>query len=144
MKNILTLLVIAMMIATLHCSAQQTAGKATGDKTVLVYSEEDEALVYKNNSQNNTKEIIIESLPGYGFDPVPVEISLNENGSYTFKKSASLVLPEYYTVVITDSVTGENFDLKTSDSYSFDVAKATPERFALQMTKIKTRLTTIQ
>ncbi len=143
MKKIFTFLTIAMLGGLSVANAQQTAGKTATDKTVLIYSEEDEALVYKNTSKTS-KEIIIESLPGFGFEPVPVEISLNENGSYTFKKSASLILPEYYTVVITDSLTGEKFDLKTSDSYSFDVAKATPERFALQMTKIKTRITTIQ
>ena len=135
MKKIFTLLTIAMLASTTATYAQ--TNKINTSNSVMVYSEDEEALVYKNNSQTNGKEIIIESLPGFGFDPIPVEIGLNENGSYTFKKHPSLVLPEYYSVEITDSVTGARFDLKTADSYTFEVAKATPDRFALQMHKIK-------
>ena len=143
MKKIVTLLLISLLAGTTAIQAQSAKQTAT-DKTVMVYSEEDEAMIYKNESQANSKEILIETLPGFGFDPVPVEISLNENGSYTFKKHPALVLPEYYTVVISDSVTGKKFDLNSADSYTFDVAKATPDRFVLQMQKMKTNLTAMR
>lgn len=142
MKKIVTLFAAALLTVT-AASAQQTAASITADKakSVMVYSEEDEALVYKNGSAHHGREILIETLPGFGNDPVPVDIDQNANGSYTFKKHPSLQLPEYYTVIITDSLTGNQFDLKKSDSYTFDVAKAMPERFALEMRKTKTELT---
>jgi hypothetical protein len=64
-------------------------------------------------------------------------VNQDEKGSFTFKKHPSLALPEFYTVVIKDTVTGAQFDLKDSDSYSFEVKKVVPERFLLQMKKAK-------
>ena len=144
MKKIFTLFVVTFFAGTIAVNAQQSSKTIPQIKTALVYSEEDEALVYKNNPQSNDNEIVIESLPGYGQDPIPVEINQNKKGSYTFTKHPSLILPEYYSVVILDSLTGKTFDLKETDSYTFDIAKATPERFMLQMAKTKTTLTAMR
>lgn len=139
MKKILTILVLALFTVT-AASAQQTVKAIPAErlKSVMVYSADDDAIVYKQGSQQNGKEIIIESIPGFGTESVVVDIAQNENGSYTFTKHPSLLLPEYYTVIITDAVTGNQFDLKKSDSYTFDIAKQTPERFTLRMQKNKT------
>lgn len=145
MKAIITILIAALMSLATAVNAQQQATKpAVPQKSIMVYSEEDEAIVYKSGSHLNGKEILIESLPGFGNDPIPVEVNPSENGSYTFKKHPSLVLPEYYTVIITDSLTGKQFDLKNSDSYTFDVSKSMPERFVLEMRKMKTDLTAMR
>ncbi|WP_317898507.1 hypothetical protein [Aurantibacillus circumpalustris] len=144
MKNFFTLFAIAFLASTMAVSAQQTPKTANQNKTVLVYSEEYEALVYKSSPNNSDSEIMIESLPGYGNEPIPVEINQNKKGSYTFTKHPSLMLPEYYSVVIMDSLTGKTFDLKTTDSYTFDVSKDIPERFVLQMAKTKTNLTAMR
>jgi len=141
MKKIFTLLVVVLLTGISAANAQSTDKASPSENRIMVYSEEDEAMVYKNDSQINSGEIIIESLPGFGLEPVPVEVSQNEKGSYTFKKHPSLIVPEYYTVVITDSLTGKQFNLKAVDSFTFDVAKATPDRFVLQMTKTKYSLT---
>lgn len=143
MKTIFAILFIAMAAA--GAQAQNAALPAGLDrlKSVMVYSEAEEAIVYKT-ANNNSKEILIESLPGYGSDDIPVEVNQDEKGSFTLKKHPSLLLPEFYTVVIKDTVTGEQFDLKDSDSYSFEVKKVVPERFLLQMKKTKSSLTAMK
>jgi hypothetical protein len=145
MKTLITLLA-ATIIATATLKAQPASKPTMPEphKSVMVYSEEEEALVYKQGSHISGKEILIESLPGFGKDPIPVEVNQFEKGSYTFKKHPALVLPEYYNVVIIDSLTGEQFDLKSADSYTFDVSRVVPERFLLQMQKTKTRLTAMR
>jgi hypothetical protein len=137
MKKIITLLTFVFIAGTMALNAQQT------DKTSLVYSEDDEALVYKSEP-GTTNEIMIESLPGYGEESVPIDVYQNEKGMYTFTKHPALVLPEYYNVVILDSVTGSEFDLRASDSYTFEVKKNVPERFVLIMSKAKTEFTAMR
>lgn len=143
MKKFIAFFFIAFL-TTSALSAQSTKKEITTAKAVMVYSEEYEAIVYKSESQVSGSEILIESLPGYGKEPIPVEVFQNKKGSYTFKKHPSLVMPEYYNVIITDSLTGQSFDLKNADSYTFDVTKSTPDRFMLYMSKSKTNLTAMR
>jgi hypothetical protein len=143
MKKYIAFFFIAFL-ATTASSGQNTKKEINTANAVMVYSEEYEAIVYKSESQANGSEILIESLPGYGVDPIPVEVFQDKNGSYTFKKHPSLIVPEYYNVIITDSLTGQSFDLKNSDSYTFDVTKATPDRFMLYMYKSKMNLTAMR
>jgi len=139
MKTIFILLITALVGVSTGAQAQQAAAKpATSDKgnSVMVYSEEEEALIYKQTG----KEILIETLPEYGKEAIPIIVNQDVKGNFTFKKHPALLLPEYYNVVIEDTLTGEHFDLKNADSYSFVVAKDVPERFMLQMSKTKTSL----
>jgi hypothetical protein len=145
MKTIATLIFIACIQNATFAQASQTAkaGAENNKSSVMIYSADEDAIVYKNASQNG-KEIIIESLPGFGQEAIPVDVSQNVKGSYTFKKDPALLLPEYYSVVIEDTLTGKSFDLKAADSYTFDVSRATPERFVLKMSKSKTTLTAMR
>jgi hypothetical protein len=111
----------------------------------LVYSEEDEALVYKDDGTDHSgHEIVIESLPGFDETHIPVIIAQKLKGSFTFKKHPKLELPEYYTVVIEDNLTGQLFDLKAADSYTFSINRSIPDRFVLHITKKKATLTALE
>ena len=145
MKTLILLITTLLLASATGARAQEYATKpAAPQKSVLVYSEEDEALIYKNELHTQGKEILIESLPEYGKAAIPVIVRQDENGSFTFKKHPNLLLPEFYTVIIEDTLTGEQFDLKNADSYSFVVSKMVPERFMLQMTKMKSNLTAMR
>lgn len=141
MKTIFALLFTALVAGATGARAQASAPALPAGldrlNSVMVYSEEEEAIIYKNETGANSKDILIESLPGYGREDIPVEVNQDEKGNFTFKKAPSLLIPEFYTVVIKDTLTGEQFDLKRADSYSFEVKKVVPERFLLQVKKAK-------
>lgn len=145
MKTLHTFLLMIISLGSMIAQSKEipSAKNSTTNKPcTLVFSEDEQALVYRNESIHG-QDIFIESLPEYGEEAIPVEIAQNEKGSYTFKKHPSLNIPEFYSVVITDKVTGARFDLKAADSYTFDINKATPERFMLSMSKIKTKMTSM-
>lgn len=140
MKTILIILFIGMAQAITFAQSRAAAGLKN---CAMIYSQDDDALVSKENGQHG-EEIIIESLPYFQKLTIPVYINENLKGSYTFKKHPSLLLPEFYSVVIKDTFTGENFDLKSSDSYTFQVNNDEPERFVLVISNQKTHLTAMR
>ena len=148
MKTIIVALLITLLpIGSFSQIAQKFNSNNSSDKCMkssLIYSEDDDALVFKNGVSVSSKEIIIENIPFFDQASIPVYINQEVNGNYTFKKHPALMLPEFYTVIIEDTATGNRFDLKTSDSYSFDIEKNIPERFILQIHKLKTTMTAMR
>lgn len=140
MKTAICIVLVSLMPALLTAQSNHFVEK----KCVLVYSEDEEALVYKDSTLQYHNEILIGSLPGDAGDPIPVYLNPYVKGQYTFKKHPSLQLPEYYTVVIKDKLTGEAFDLKISDSYTFNVNKVTPDRFVLCIDKKRNKVTAMK
>jgi hypothetical protein len=139
MKTLLTTLLLVLAQSVIV--AQDLASADESESYAIIYSEDEEALVYKDTSDTQGKDIVIESIPGFDKVSIPVVISQNKKGSYTFKKHPTLFLPEYYSVVIEDNLTGNVFDLQSADSYSFSVNRAMPDRFVLLITKKKTTFT---
>ena len=146
MKTLSILLITLFFTFTAKTQTENISRSLVSDKqkSILIYSEEEEALIYKSDVLTTSKEILIQSLPVYGKTSIPVILKQDQKGCFTFKKHPALLLPEYYDVTIEDTLTGEVFDLKNSDSYSFVITKIVPERFILQMNKIKTNLTAMR
>lgn len=145
MKSIITVLLIALL-AGANSAVAQTRGTVppVANKTIMVYSEDEDAFVYKSEDNMLGQEIFIETLPVYGKAAVPMIVHPDVNGTLTFKKHPSLVVPEYYTLTIEDKLTGAVYDLKSDETYSFEVKKHVPERFVLQMSLTKTHLTAMR
>lgn len=142
MKTIITLILIGLLQGMTFA---QTQSAAAGSKnSVMVYSQDEDALVCKSNEKQKGEEILIESLPYFETLSIPVYVSEDLKGSCTFKKDPSLLLPEHYTVVIEDRLTGGRFDLKSADTYTFHAYQNMPERFVLQIDKQKTTLTAMR
>lgn len=132
MKTLITIFLLAVLSS--YGFAQDNHTKATSvAPCTLIYSYDEDALVYKDNAIQPMKEIVIESLPCSGKLTIPIYLSQNMKGTYVFKKHPALVIPEYYTAVIEDTFTGEHFDLKLNDSYVFETSKKMEERFVLKM-----------
>ena len=142
MKTIITLILIVLFQGLISGQTQEAA--AAAKSSAMVYSASMEALIYKDDGDQFGKEIIIESLPDFAVISVPVHISQISKGVYTFKKDPKLVIPEFFNVVIEDNLTGALFDLKNSDSYSFSINRAIPDRFVLQISKAKATITAMR
>ncbi len=143
MKTVFTSLILT--VATLFCNAQAPTAYANTIKNFsLVYSQDEDALIYKDTSNVRGQDIVIESLPYFEKLTIPVYLDGNLTGNYTFKKHPTLVLPEYFSVVIYDKATGYSFDLKNSDSYTFLAGENNSERFVLKIDKQKNVLTAMR
>ncbi|PBQ32953.1 hypothetical protein CNR22_14610 [Sphingobacteriaceae bacterium] len=145
MKTIFTLLLIALLTVANSAAAQTRATKPpVANKTIMVYSEDEDAFIYKSEDHMSGQEILIETLPVYGKASVPMIVHPEVNGTLTFKKHPSLIVPEYYTITIEDKLTGAVYDLKSEETFAFEVKKHVPERFVLQMSLTKTHLTAMK
>lgn len=147
MKTLATLLLICTLSQVSLSQKRQLTNISTSKEaknSLLFYSQEEDALVLKDTNFTHSEVIVIESLPYFDKLTIPVYIDQQTKGTYSFKKHASLELPEYYSVIIVDRLTGQSFDLKTQDSYTFQVTKDIPERFELKIDKIKTTLTAMR
>jgi hypothetical protein len=144
MKKFFTLIIFGLLQGATFAQTQNpVAGAGNSKSSVMVYSQDEDALVTKAPSQHN-EEILIESLPYFETLSIPVFLSENAKGPCTFKKHPSLLLPEHYSVIIEDKLTGGRFDLKSSDTYSFEAYQNMPERFVLLIDKQKTTLTAMR
>jgi hypothetical protein len=131
MKSIQRILLMILVNFSIS-QAQIKTGELSADR--LVYSEEEDAIIPKDAGQHSN-ELVIESLPGMEELSIPLLFHQQPKGSYTIKKDPGLELPEFYNVIIEDTLTGNQFDLKYAESYSFSVNRFIPERFVLQISK---------
>lgn len=147
MKTFASLLLFGLFFQSGHSqtSSDKSITASRGLKNnVLFYSQEEDALIIKGAGYVHSELIVIESLPYSEKLSIPVYVDQHIKGTYSFTKHPALQLPEYYTVVITDNLTGKRFDLRNEDSYTFEVDQDEPERFVLQIDKIKTTLTAMR
>lgn len=143
MKTLLTILVL--VITTTVAFSQAPNAYASQHKNFsLVYSQDEDALVYKDTLNVRGQDIIIESLPYFEKLKIPVYLDGSLSGNYTFKKHPTLLLPEYFSVVIHDNATGYDFDLKNSEAYTFEAQKDNSERFVLVIDKQRNVLTALR
>src|SRR4051812_884121 len=106
MKKIIILLFTVFSISTV------TSQTAPNNRT-LVYSENENALVFEGTPANGSANIIIKTLPSLSEDSVPVKIILTR-GNYTLSKSADLAIPFDYRVYVEDTWTEKNYNLNSS------------------------------
>lgn len=105
----------------------------------LVYSEDNEMMVFQDSLRARCREMSIVSLPPLTQSLTPLHIVFTAKGSYTFKKDEALELPEGKDVYLEDMLTGMTFDLRNSSAFSFSVNRHIPDRFILHIEKPNTR-----
>lgn len=137
MKNsILILGFVSILNVTLKAQSRLPASA----ERLIVYSEERNALVFKDSTEAPCCHIVIKSLPPLSNNATPVNIVFPK-GKYTISKSDDLSIPGDYRVYIEDLDEEKNYNLNLSDSHSF---KATndeyPGRFILHIERPGARL----
>jgi hypothetical protein len=100
----------------------------------VVYSEADKALVYEDSVGTDFSNIVFKSLPPLSEEMIPVSIVLTK-GNYTLTKSPELEIPLDYRIYLEDTWTLKNYNLNSSEHYSFKVKSTDPERFILHIEK---------
>ncbi len=136
MKFIATLLGIMGFQYIAFC---QTNGTSSPEVCSVGYSESVEALVNEDYAAIKCREITIISLPPTTQSVTNMTIDFGMTGTFTFKKDAALKILGDNDVYIEDMLTGKVFDLKTAESYSFNVNRRIPNRFILHMDKMLMR-----
>lgn len=145
MKAILTLVFVIVLGGFNTIICQKCVQKTSIDKPiVLVYSEYEEAMVYKQEENFSGPEILIETLPRVRKSSLPLIIHTDLKGTFTFKKHPTLLLPDYFTVTIEDKLTGQIFDLRSKENFSVQIDKHISERFILHMELSKANFTAMR
>jgi hypothetical protein len=137
MKKIITSL-FALLIST-SGKTQTNEVTALANHTIatcaMIYSEDIENMISQDASAFNCSEIVIQSLPPLSHTYTPLTIDFAVKGHYTFIKDASLEIPSDHRIYFEDNLTGQVFDLSTSNSFTFMVNRSIPKRFTLRVEK---------
>jgi len=140
MKIITTLIGIMGFQYMALCQAPAASTQMEKPLTCSIsYSEKSETLVNEEFAAIKCREIVITSLPPESQSATNVTIDFGMTGSFTFKKDASLEIYNNNDVYLEDMLTGKVFDLKTSESYTFNVNRRIPNRFVLHIDKMLMR-----
>ncbi len=86
---------------------------------VLNYTDAGWTMEYNDPSKQLCPTIAIASLPAMSQANTPLNLFITVAGTYTLKKDADLAIPDDYTVVVEDLLTGQYYNLKTQESYTF-------------------------
>ena len=140
MKIITTLIGIIGFQYIALCQAPVAPQQSTNTTACSIsYSENLETLVNEEYAAIKCREITITSLPPSTQSVTNVSIDFGMTGSFTFKKDVALEIYNDKDVYIEDMLTGRVFDLKTADSYTFNVNRRIPNRFVLHIDKMLMR-----
>lgn len=140
MKTISTLL-CALFLHTMSWS--QVNLNQPGLKTSaceVVYSANATGMVYSNQSAGTCTDLKITSLPNMEDGRVPVRLAFTK-GTYTLQKGEGLLIPDNIQVEVEDLLTGQIFDLKDGNPYTFNVNRNMGDRFMIYFKKQDPRLT---
>jgi len=127
MKKIVFIAITALALSGMKA---QTAAASYA----LVYSENEKALIHENSQKHNDHRILIKSLPSASEDNIPVKLTL-KRGSYSILKSPELAIPGRYRVYLEDTRSKKNYNLNSSEAYSFIVSRKDNDRFILHVNK---------
>lgn len=134
------ILILASIITTLHSASAQTASCAASSCSVI-YSETNNTLIYQDSLLTKNTQIIIRELPPLSNDTTYINIGFIK-GTYTFVKSPELLIPGDYRIYIEDLLNEKNYNLNSSEPYTFKVGRGTNDfgRFVLHIDKPVSRL----
>lgn len=134
MKLITTLIYIMGFQYISLCQTTTTQQPAGPASCAMNYSEDSQALTIPEPVK--CREIVISALPPLTQSVTPLNVEFGMTGAFTFKKDASLDVQDDRDIYIEDMLTGKIFNLKTSDSYTFNVNRRVPDRFVLHVDKM--------
>lgn len=97
----------------------------------VFYSQEIESYFFEDSSDVSCTEIIIKDLPPLSQSETYFKLNFVTKGRYSFKKASGLIVPDNYKIYIEDQLTGQTFDLRTEETYSFSHNRVIPNRFIL-------------
>ena len=112
-----------------HLSARQEPVPCS-----IVYSEDEEGMIYEDTLQTQCQLVEIRSLPPMMEGDVPVKVKFIK-GHYSLKRSLSIAVDDSFKVVIEDLLTGQIYDLKSATPYSFNVNRTIPDRFIMHINR---------
>lgn len=131
MKTILTLI----MSFGIQClTIAQTTGSVASCS--IIYSDKIEAYFYEDSSYVKCNEILIQNLPPLSQSQTNMKLNFATKGNYKFKKAPGLTVPDGYAIHIEDQLTGQSFDLRSQETYSFSFNRMIPDRFILYIKSV--------
>jgi len=145
MKHISTLIAVigiySISFSQPSAEVEQTPDASVAPSCSMLYSEDSSLLEFSGAMPVKCTEITFTALPPLTQSLTTINLEFGRTGSFTFKKDPDLKMHGDVDVYIEDMLTGKIFDLKTSESYSFNVNRRIPNRFVLHIDKMISKYT---
>lgn len=110
--------------------------QSTGATCVLSYTDNKWVIEHNDTAKHQCQAISIVSLPPMSQTNTPVNLFITAMGTYSLKKASELVIPDEYTVVVEDLLTGQYYNLKSQEPYTFKMNRGFGQtRFVLEISK---------
>ncbi len=102
----------------------------------LMYTGDKWTVAHSDTAHHQCSVLVIKSLPPHSKISTVMNPFISMRGSYTLKKDPSLVIPDDCTVILEDMLTGQYFNLKTQDSYVFNITRGFNQpRFSIEVSQ---------
>jgi hypothetical protein len=138
--KILYTLISFICISTISSSQVSESKNVTDPVTNAcpLVAAEGNSLIFDNSCTSQTNEVIIGTLPPLSQPATDIYLELHVKGTYYFKISKSVTVPDGYSIVIEDCSTRGSFNLMSSEQHTFSVNRAMTKKFVLRMRKNQT------
>jgi len=142
MKTLITLILIVCTQSVIFGQKKGAGSKHKEEQLNLcVVNYADGKWIITHNEttgDHQCDDLVIKSLPTLQQGNTPLELNMEYQGFYTIKKDPSLMLTDDYHVLIQDVLTGEFYNLNSTEAYPFKINKATNDtRFRMEIKKNK-------
>jgi hypothetical protein len=119
------------------------AGFSQSGPCNLSYTDGKWAITHSDTIAHQCSELHIASLPPLTLSPMPMNLFITAKGTYKLKKAPSLAIPEDYTLLVEDLLTGQYYNLNSPEPYVFNMNRAFNQtRFLLEPSKTPAKLAT--
>ncbi|MES2679673.1 MAG: hypothetical protein V4635_07305, partial [Bacteroidota bacterium] len=121
MKTIATLILITLTCFGIKGQTAPEPAKTqpSGPVCTLKYAGTEWSIEHSDTAGHQCQTIAIAELPPMSQANTPMNLFINKMGSYSLKRAPELVIPDEYTIVIEDLLTGQYYNLKTQEPYTF-------------------------
>ncbi len=116
-------------------------GPASAAACILTYADNQWAIEHNDTAHHQCQTIAIASLPAMNQASTPMNLFITTMGTYSLKKDPKLVIAEEYNIVVEDLLTGQYYNLKSQEPYTFKMNRGFGQtRFMLEISKTNAKV----
>jgi len=136
MRTIATLILLLCFYANFNGQTATDAGKQAATSCLLTFENGEWAIEHSDTLRHHCQTIAVASLPAMNQANTPMNLFINTMGTYSLKKAPALVIGDDYTIVVEDLLTGQYYNLKSDEPYTFKMNRGFNQtRFVLEISK---------
>jgi len=131
------------------CICQNFKGQTVTDQKksentaacLLSYEVGEWTIDHSDTGKHKCQTFVIAELPPMSQANTPMNLFITTMGTYSLKKAPGLIISDEYSVAVEDLLTGQYYNLKTQEAYTFKMNRGFNQtRFVLEISKSNSKV----